>query len=87
MGYTGISKKIILYNPLNLYNDLAKFCKHTRSGDSVEAGTRERLEIAIRARELADIYEKNGFEGLYAEGRENFSPDRLRESAGDDIPF
>ena len=68
MGYTGISKKIILYNSLNLYNDLAKFCKHTRSGDSVEAGTRERLEIAIRARELADIYEKNGFEGLYAEG-------------------
>jgi len=49
--------------------------------------TRERLETAIRTREIIGIYEKYGFEGLYAEGREYFSPDRVRESVGDDIPF
>ncbi len=49
--------------------------------------TRGRLEIAIRTRELIGIYEKYGFEGLYVEGRENFSPERIRESVEDDIPF
>jgi hypothetical protein len=49
--------------------------------------TRERLDTAIRTRELIGIYEKYGFEGLYAEGKESFSPDRVRGSMEDDIPF
>jgi len=61
--------------------------KENRSHNERFRVTRERLEIAIRTRELIGIYEEYGFEGLYQEGKENFNPDRLRESMEDDIPF
>lgn len=50
--------------------------------------TRRRLEMAIRVRDLIGIYEKYGFEGLYAEVKAYCSPDDVRGSVSeDDIPF
>ena len=61
--------------------------KENRSHNERFRVTLERLETAIRTRELIGIYEKYGFEGLYIEGKESWNPNRIRESVEDDIPF